>query len=250
MKFIFANKAKDMPENEKKELHLTKLLSMTGLSSRRACIEMIKNGRISVNGAIVRNPAQAVFVSDKLSCDGRPLEVLNERVYVLLNKPRSYLCSSADPHHEKLAIDLIKMPGKRLFSAGRLDKDSEGMIIFSDDGDYVAKISHPRHRIPKRYELELDGKLERSQICELMAGIRDDGESLRAEEIKPLGGNKYLFVLREGKKREIRRMAEHAGRKTLRLRRTAIGKLEIGKLAPGKWRILNEKEVAMSLDSE
>lgn len=228
--------------------NLTKYLSLCGIASRRKCSDLIKKGMIKVNGVVVANPATQINENDKVEYKGKHVCPISNFIYVLLNKPRGYVCSSSDPHNNNLACNLIKIPGIRLFSAGRLDKDSEGMIIFSNDGDYVNKLTHPANQIIKTYKVHTSEPLSDENIAKMLDGILDNCETLKAEKITKVSKDIYIFKLKEGKKREIRRLVEFAGAKVKTLERIAIGKLELGDIKKGKWRFLNKSEIAMSLE--
>ena len=140
-------------ENDNRE-RLVKILSAAGLASRRGAGDLIKAGRVTVNGETVFEPGFRVAPSDRVEYDSVPVLAEERKVYIMLNKPRGYVCTNADPHADLKAVDLIRLtPPLRLFSAGRLDKDSEGLILFSNDGDYVARLTHPRHEILKVYQV-------------------------------------------------------------------------------------------------
>ena len=174
------NSSSEVPETE--TLSLGKFLALYGGLSRRAAVTAVKDGRVEVNSFPETNPARKIYAGDQLKLDGKSVKAVSERkYYYMLNKPRGYLCSNYDPHCDKLACSLLPtVPGVRLFSAGRLDKDSEGLIIFSNDGDYVERIAHPRYGICKRYLVELTRSLSKSEIELLCRGITDAGETLRA----------------------------------------------------------------------
>ena len=132
------------------EERLVKFLSAAGVASRRAAGDLVKAGRIAVNGRTIREPGFRILPADTVTLDGRPVEPAGRFHYIMLNKPRGYVCTNADPHAPRKAVDLIRLdPPVRLFSAGRLDKESEGMILFSNDGDYVARLTHPRYELRK-----------------------------------------------------------------------------------------------------
>ena len=187
--------------SENEALSLGKFLALYGGLSRRAAVTAVKDGRVEVNSLPETNPARKVSSGDQLKLDGKSIQAGNGRkYYYMLNKPRGYLCSNYDPHCDKLACSLLPaIPGVRLFSAGRLDKDSEGLIIFSNDGDYVERIAHPRYGICKRYLVELSRHLSEAGMATLCRGITDAGETLRALAIEPVGGRKYLMRERSAK---------------------------------------------------
>ncbi len=224
--------------------NLTKYLSRSGRVSRRQAAVCIKAGRVKVNGAVITDPATPVAPSDRVELDGSPI-VFAARRYVMLYKPRGYVCSNADRHAAKLAVDLIPA-GERLFSAGRLDQDSEGLLIFSNDGDYVLRLTHPRYEILKEYEVVTDRALTPGELQKLRQGIRDAGEFLHPRRIDVLAPQRYRFVLNEGKKREIRRLIASCDVRVTRLIRYRTGSLDLGGLTPGGWRELTPAEIAAS----
>ncbi len=230
-----------MEDND--EIRLSKYLSTAGISSRRAAGELVTAGRVTVNGVTSLNPGMRVHPGDRVCLDGKPIVPGGEKHYIMLNKPRGYVCTNADRHAPRKAVDLIKLPGAvRLFSAGRLDKDSEGMLIISNDGDFVERLSHPSHEILKTYSVRLTRELSYAELAKIRNGIKDAGETLRVRSVSAKGQCRYEFVLNEGRKREIRRIAAAVGAPVVRLRRFRIGKLELGALPPGKYRELNAAE--------
>lgn len=229
------------PDNE---MALGKFLSTCGVASRRHAVELVKEGKVTVNGQVELNPARRVTEQDTVLFQGKKVAQPAKRHYIMLHKPRGYVCTADDPHAKKKALDLIQHPDHpRLFSAGRLDKDSEGMLIFSDDGDLVNRMTHPSGGIQKIYEVSTDYELTPRDIEKLTKGIVDKGERLRALSIQYLYGNKYEFILGEGKNREIRRLLASVRNTALRLKRVAIGGLSLGVLPCGKWRELTKKEI-------
>lgn len=227
-------------------MRLQRFLSLAGVSSRREAETIIAAGRVTVNGVAITTTGVKVTESDQVECDGRPV-TMGRRCYVMLNKPRGFVCTADDPHAEMKAVDLVDLPGIRLYSIGRLDKDSEGLLLLTNDGDYAARITHPRYRVCKVYEVKTASALSLRQLRWLRSGIQDDGETLRAERIDELAPGKYRFVLNEGKKREIRRMIAAVGEQTAELKRIAVGKLELGQLSSGCWRELTTAEIQLSL---
>ena len=229
---------------------LVKFLSAAGAASRRAAGELVKAGRVAVNGSLVLEPGFRVARTDTVTLDGRPVEPAPQLHYIMLNKPRGYVCTNSDPHAPQKAVDLIRLdPPVRLFSAGRLDKESEGMILFSNDGDYVAQVTHPRHEVLKTYLVRVARDFTGNELERIRAGIRDEGELLRVVSIARIGKCRYKILLNEGRKREIRRLTAAAGAPTLELRRVRIGGLELGELPEGAFRELTAAEVALTLES-
>ena len=222
------------------EERLVKFLSAAGVASRRAAGDLVKAGRIAVNGRTIREPGFRIL----------PVEPAGRFHYIMLNKPRGYVCTNADPHAPRKAVDLIRLdPPVRLFSAGRLDKESEGMILFSNDGDYVARLTHPRYEIRKTYLVRVTREFTEPELTRIRTGITDGGEHLRVISIAPAGNCLYRIVLNEGKKREIRRLTAAVGAPTLELRRIRIGGLALGDLPQGAFRELTPEEVALTLEA-
>ncbi len=232
------------------EERLVKFLSAAGVASRRAAGDLVKAGRIAVNGRTIREPGFRILPADTVTLDGRPVEPAGRLHYIMLNKPRGYVCTNADPHAPRKAVDLIRLdPPVRLFSAGRLDKESEGMILFSNDGDYVARLTHPRYEIRKTYLVRVTREFTEPELTRIRTGITDGGEHLRVISIAPAGNCLYRIVLNEGKKREIRRLTAAVGSPTLELRRIRIGGLALGDLPQGAFRELTPEEVALTLEA-
>ena len=222
-------------------IRLVKFLSSCGVFSRRAAGDAVLAGRVAVNGAVTLNPGLQVTETDEIAVDGKPVVREGRKYYVMLNKPRGYTCSAGDRYAEHLALELIDLP-VRLFSAGRLDRESEGLILFSNDGDFIERLTHPRHAVRKRYVVTVSKPFTDADIRRLTSGITDDGERLAALSVRKLDEKRYMFTLGEGKKREIRRMVAALGAKTLRLKRIAVGNLLLGPLPSGKWRELTPEE--------
>lgn len=228
---------------------IAKYLASCGVASRRAAVELVKAGKVAVNGSVVTDPSLRIENDDKVTVDGKAVVPESIKRYIMLHKPRGYTCSNADAHAKKLAVDLIGVP-ERLVSAGRLDKDSEGLIIFSNDGEYINTLGHPSYNIRKRYHVRLDKELSSSQIAMLLRGISDRGETLKPDNIRRIGEKLYEFTLNEGRNREIRRMAAFCGAEVKRLCRMSVGALLLGDLPCGKWRELTAEEIRLSISCE
>ena len=235
-----------MCENNDK-IRLVKFIAASGAASRRKAGDLVKAGKITVNGKICTDPSLGIGREDKVALDGKILAAEEVKYYIALNKPVGYTCSNSDSHADKLAVDLIKTPTPaRLYSAGRLDRDSEGLIIFSNDGDFVAKLTHPSFQVLKRYIVETDIELNNSIIERLTNGIIDDGEKLHADKIEKIAPRKYRFTLNEGKKREIRRMVKSANATVKRLKRIQIGNYILPPdLVSGDFKILSNDDLKM-----
>ncbi len=228
--------------------NLTKYLSTSGAASRRHAAELIKDGHVSVNDEVCTDPSVRIAPGDRVTLDGKTVEPPRGYVYVMLHKPRGYVCTAEDPHAPKKALDLIDLPGVRLVSAGRLDKNSEGLILFSNDGAWIEQLTHPRHGTRKTYQVTTDKPLSPADIRRLTTtGVRNDGETLRALSIRAEAPGRYIFILGEGKNREIRRMLESLDNRTRRLKRIAVGALRLGGLPMGQWRTLSPAEARLAL---
>ena len=224
-------------------VNLVKYIANSGAASRRQAEALIRAGRVVVDGCIECNPARRVLGSENISLDGKKVVSAEKLWYILLHKPRGYVCSCADKHAEKLAVDLLKSVPARLVSAGRLDKESEGAIIFSNDGDFINILTHPRYGVLKRYIVHTASDIAFNDLRRMETGITDGGESLKAESVRQIGERCYEFILNEGKKREIRRLTAACGAPTKRLIRVQIGGVQLGGLPLGGFRELTADEV-------
>ncbi|HJO94203.1 MAG TPA: pseudouridine synthase [Victivallales bacterium] len=235
-------------ENKEQQKHiefpirLVKYISAAGIASRRKSFTLIQNGEVKVNNMTVYEPSLIIKKEDIVHFNDREVDI-SAPVYIMLNKPRGYTCTSADPYAHKKADDLINMKGCRLFSIGRLDKDSEGLILFTNDGNFTNKICHPRHNIHKTYEVSVTTPLKNSDLQEIKKGIIDSGELLRAVSVILISKNRYQFVLNEGKNREIRRIVKYFKSSVNELKRVAIGQLKLKDLPIGKWKKLSSTEL-------
>ena len=225
-------------------MRLARFMSLCGVASRRKCEEIISSGRVTVNNVVVDSPATNIAEKDMVSLDnGAPL-ALGERIYLALNKPVGYMCSASDPHAEKTVFSLVDVPGERLFTVGRLDVNSEGLVLMTNDGEWADRIAHPRNGVFKLYEVETNRRLSDSELKTLRAGVEDSGEFLKPVKLVRKQGQWLELVLSEGKKREIRRLVASTGARVARLRRMAVGGVRLGALQPGKWRLLSDDEIA------
>lgn len=228
-------------------MRLQKFLASCGIGSRRACEKLIARGVVSVDGVTVVEPGTTVDPNvQKVAVRGR-LVAPDPPYYVLLNKPAGYLCTGRDPAGRSTFRELLPPHWPRLFSVGRLDRDSEGLLLLTNDGEWAHGLTHPRHLVRKRYLVWIDRKLSQEQLSRFSAGITSRGELLRASQIRmirPLKqGAQYEIELAEGRNRHIRRMVEAVGARVIRLRRVAIGPLKLGTLNMGSHRLLTPKEI-------
>lgn len=218
-------------------------LARAGAASRRASESLIAAGRVTVNGTAVTAMGTKVLPGDDVRLDGKRLEA-EKKLYLALNKPPEYLCSSHDPQGRRLALDL--MPGEineRLYSVGRLDYLSSGLIFFTNSGGWAAKLSHPSSGIEKEYLVESSVPIPGSFVEAFLSGIEIDGERFKALRVEKTGRKSLRIVLVEGKNKEIRRVFSHFHLHPVLLRRVRIGSVLLGNLAEGSVRYLTEQEI-------
>ncbi len=235
-------------------MRLAKFLATAGIGSRRSCEDYIREGRVTVNGAAVTAVGTCVSPEEDEVCfEGKPVTLANRGlVYLMLNKPVGYTCSAKDVHATNLVYQLIPERFGRVFTVGRLDRDSEGLLLLTNDGDFAQRLTHPSHEIYKRYYVECDGRFTTSVRRQLLNGMYDNGEFLRALNVEQVsvqhGFCKLIFTLGEGRKREVRRLCKDVGLRVTLLRRVAIGQLELDeKLTVGSWRILSPHDCELAL---
>lgn len=232
---------------------LHKYLARCGIGSRRGAERLIAAGRIHVNGGVVDAPGTTVDVGrDRVEVDGRPVHPSVHR-YLALHKPPGVVSTVADPAGRKTVLDLVPSD-VRVFPVGRLDYDSEGLILLTNDGGLAFKLSHPRHSVDKEYDVLVRGELSGAVLDRLRSGVLLDGSLTRPARIEGRGtvdaGRWLRIVLHEGRNRQIRRMAHSVGLEVLRLIRIRIGPLTLGELAVGRWRDLGTTEVrALRVDA-
>lgn len=219
-------------------------LAHCGLASRRASEKIILEGRVSVNGIVITELGTKVTDSDDVRVDGKSVSPEKDKRYILLNKPLGYVCSQSDEKGRPVAVDLLKEVYKeRLYNVGRLDMFSHGAIIFTNDGDFAARLSHPSAEIEKEYIVESSLPLPRFLAHDFEKGIRVDGVFYKAKLAEELNSHRMRVVLVEGKNREIRRVFENAGMSIRNLCRVRIGNVELGSLEPGQFRELTDAEI-------
>ena len=225
---------------------LQKLLSGRGVASRRKAEEMIAAGLITVNGCPAAVGDMADPEVDEILVAGKPLPEKTEYVYILLNKPRGYVTTLSDEKGRPNAAQLVADCGVRVYPVGRLDMDSEGLLLFTNDGDFANTLMHPKHEVKKTYDVWCTGYVPGAEV-RLSRPITVDGYAIRKPEVKLLKaeGSKARFrvTIHEGRNRQVRRMCEAAGMVCTRLRRIREGSLSLGELPLGKWRCLTAEEV-------
>ena len=227
-------------------MRLQKYLADAGIASRRASEAIIAAGRVKINGAVAQIGA-TVEESDVVLLDDRPVREAEERVVIMLHKPRGVVSTSNDPQGRKTVQDIVADVPERLYNVGRLDINSEGLLLMTNDGELAYRLTHPKFRVDKTYYAVTDGQLSAGEIARLTNGVElDDGVTApaRVENVRRTinGDTSFSVTIREGRNRQIRRMLEAVGHRTLRLKRESFGPLSLGNLRPGEYRKLTEAE--------
>ena len=235
-----------MNEPEPGSDRLQKVLAQAGLGSRRACEVLIDEGRVEVNGEVARLGRRVDPEHDRVSVDGVPIPVRPGLVYYLLNKPAKVVTTASDPEGRPTVVDLVPAE-PRVFPVGRLDWDTEGLLLLTNDGDLAHGLTHPSRGVPKTYLAEVSGIPSRGALRQLREGVElDDGRTAPAKarlaQTTP-EGSALEIVIHEGRNRQVRRMCEAIGHPVRRLVRTRFGPLHGNRLAPGQWRALTQAEI-------
>lgn len=225
-------------------VRLQAFLAHCGVASRRASEQIIAQGRVRVNGVVVTELGTKVTAADTVCVDGEAVSLEETKRYVLLNKPAGFVCSQSDEKGRQVAVDLLKSAFReRLYNVGRLDMYSRGAIIFTNDGDFAAALSHPSAEIEKEYIVETSYPVPEGLAAQFMKGVRVAGIFYRAVKAEKLSSHRMRVVLIEGKNREIRRVFEHAGAAIRSLERVRIGTVRVDGLRAGEFRELSPDEV-------
>lgn len=239
----------DNGKSGKQEMRLQVYLAHAGVASRRACEKIIAEGRVSVNGTLVTDMGSKVRTGDTVLLDGKPVHPEARKCYVLLNKPAGFVCTLSDEKGRPTAADLLKETySERLYNIGRLDMFSSGAILFTNDGDFAAKIEHPSAQIEKEYVIETAQDFPPELLTRFERGIRVDGIFYKCRSAAAVNRRKLRIVLVEGKNREIRRVLDSFNCTIKRLVRVRIGNLELGTLKAGEFRNLTANERHALLD--
>jgi 23S rRNA pseudouridine2605 synthase len=225
-------------------MRLAKYLAHAGVASRRAAETVIAAGRVSVNGEIVLDPARAVDEHSRVTVDGRALDGPEARVVYALHKPLGVVSTARDPHGRPTVLELVPAEGLRLYPVGRLDADSSGLILLTNDGELANRLTHPRFEVEKTYRATLGGAPAGDGVLRaLRRGVElDDGPTAPAR-VRRLGKSAIELTIHEGRNRQVRRMCEAAGRPVLALERVAFGPLRLGGLAASECRRLTDREI-------
>ena len=223
---------------------LQRYIASSAYCSRRKAEELIRAGEVFVNGEIAEL-GQRVDDGDDVRVKGVRVKAKQEKIYIKLNKPRGYVCTNRDFDAEHNIFELLDKEYKHLHAVGRLDKNSHGLVILTNDGDFTVKMTHPRYEHEKEYlvlikseELKIKNKFIADLIYKLKKGLEDKGDILRAKEVEYLGGGKFKIILTQGKKRQIRRMFEALGYKVSDLKRVRIGDIVLGDLRVQEWEVM------------
>ena len=226
-----------------------KILASRGVCSRRKAEEMIAAGRVTCNGVVASLGDSADPDQDEILLDGIALPSQDDYVYILLNKPRGYVTTLSDEKGRKNAAQLVADCGKRVYPVGRLDMDSEGLLLFTNDGEFANSLMHPKHEVNKTYRVVVRGYTDQG-LEKLKEPVTLDGYTIRKPDVvlerksQTSDRAELLVTIHEGRNRQVRRMCDLAGMKVLRLIRISEGKLQLGRLPSGKWRYLTAEEVA------
>jgi 23S rRNA pseudouridine2605 synthase len=225
---------------------LQKLLAAAGVGSRRACDELIAQGRVTVDGEVAELGQRVDPHRADVRVDGERVNVNPELIYLVLNKPRGYVTTAEDPEGRPTVLDLVDV-GQRIFPVGRLDMDTEGLLLLTNDGTLTHALTHPSYEVERTYIAQVVGRPSRGQLSSLRRGVDLDDGPARARSVRSLGDAKgramLELVLTEGRKREVRRMLDAVGLPVERLARTAYGGVELGDLRQGRWRPLTQQEI-------
>jgi 23S rRNA pseudouridine2605 synthase len=225
-------------------MRLAKYLAHAGVASRRAAEKLIGEGRVTVDGTTVTDPARAVDAHSSVTVDGRPLQGAEPRVVYAVNKPVGVLSTAHDTHGRPTVLDLVPAAGLRLYPVGRLDADSSGLILLTNDGELANRLTHPSFEVPKTYRAMLGGGAVGAAALEaLRLGVPLDGSPTAPARVRRLRGNLIELTIHEGRNRQVRRMCEAVGHPVLELERIAFGPLRLGGLGPGAHRRLRAGEV-------
>lgn len=238
---------------QKNEIRLQKFMAECGVASRRKCEELIDSKKVKVNGHVAQIGDKINPKKDIVTVHGKKIASERKQYYVMLHKPRGYVTTVSDEFDRKTVMDLVKDVNARIYPVGRLDKDSEGLLLLTNDGAFANAMSHPRNAYSKVYRVTVRPPVDDEMIYTLRNGIEIDGRMTAPCQVTVLTKEKERvvleFIIHEGRNRQIRKMCEAVGITIARLKRTSIGSLKLGMLPQGKWRMLTEDEVKKLLRS-
>ncbi len=227
-------------------MRINKFLAQSGLGSRRKVEELIKSGLIFVNDEQCRDLSTQISTgSDVVRFRNKILKLEDEKIYLMLNKPKGYLVTQYDEHGRRTIYDLLPRQYKNLNYIGRLDYNSQGLLILTNDGELNQEIAKPKNKIPKKYEVIINSNLTQENIQQLQTGVMIDGAKTMPAKISNVKDNRFTITIYEGKKRQIRLMIQSLGSEVLELKRIRIGALELGDLETGRYKLLDEKQIKL-----
>lgn len=228
-------------------VRLQKYMADCGIASRRKCEELIASGLVKVNGVTAQIGDKISPKKDNVTVNGRKVSAEKDYVYIMLNKPRGFVTTMSDEMDRKCVAQLVADVGKRIYPIGRLDRDSEGLLLFTNDGDFANALTHPSGHIAKNYRVTVKPKITQDQLTVLSSSIMIDGRQTLPATVNVLADDPDRTVLEiilyEGRNRQIRRLCEEAGLTTARLKRQSVGGVKLGMLQTGEWRHLTKEEV-------
>lgn len=226
-------------------VRLQKILSQAGVASRRHSEQLMIDGRVTVNGTTVRElGSKADPDRDDIRVDGRRIKLAEQRVYLLLNKPRGFVSTRSDPQRRPTVLDLLRGVREYVYPVGRLDFDSEGLLLLTNDGDLAARLTHPRHGVPRVYDVRLLGTPDEHDLERLRRGVMIDDQRTQPADVLVVGPGHLRITVREGRNRQVRKMCDAIGHPVGYLKRVAVGPIADARLKPGRWRELTAAEVA------
>ena len=228
-------------------MRINKYIAQAGVASRRKADELIAAGNVKVNGAVLREPGYNVEEGDRVEVNGRLIEAQENKVYILLNKPLGYVTTVSDDKERLTVMDLVKDVDARIFPVGRLDYNTSGMLIMTNDGDFAYKLTHPKHELTKTYRARVAGVLSTEKVWKLRNGVDIGGfvtSKARVDVVKGLPKSTIVDItIHEGKNRQVRKMFKAVGNNVQELERIAIGDIRLGRLAEGHYRKLTREEI-------
>lgn len=235
-------------EDERGGTRLQKYLAMSGVASRRKCEELIAAGHVSINGMVVTDMGVRLQGGESVEVDGKLVVLEDKKVYIAFYKPPYVVTTAADPEGRKTAMDYFKDIGYRVYPVGRLDYETEGLLLMTNDGEWANRITHPSFNLDKEYLVKVNGIVEDAQIKALERGVMLEGKRTWPAGISNVrrGGmiTQMNVVIHEGRNRQVRRMMEALGKEVVYLERVRVGSIHLGELKPGQWRYLNEVEIS------
>lgn len=228
-------------------MRINKYIAQAGVASRRKADELVAAGNVKVNGAVLREPGYDVQEGDRVEVNGRQIEAQEKKVYILLNKPLGYVTTVSDDKERLTVMDLVQDVDARIFPVGRLDYNTSGMLIMTNDGDFAYKLTHPKHELTKTYRARVAGVLSTEKVWKLRNGVDIGGfvtSKARVDVVKGLPKSTIVDItIHEGKNRQVRKMFKAVGNNVQELERIAIGDIRLGRLAEGHYRKLTREEV-------